>query len=143
MKKILLLIACVLVACTAKAADTPPYKEGPVISVTYIKVKPGQYDAYIKWLGTERKALYDAYKAAGLILDYRVYDAFPKKPSEPDLILTETYPNFAALDDFEKKTAAIDEKVAGSRAKSIAGAVDREKLREVLGGELIREVIPN
>lgn len=143
MKKILFLVSFALSAAWAYSAEPLPYTEGPVTEVSYIKVKPGMFDTYMKWLGTERKQLLEAEKQAGLIVGYKVFAAYPRNPHEPDLILTITFPNMAALDNLDAKEAPIAEKVMGSRDKATAAAIDREKMREVLGGELIRELITN
>jgi hypothetical protein len=40
-----------------------------------------------------------------------------------------------------EKTDAITRKVWGSLAKSDEAAIDREKMREILGGEVVQELI--
>ena len=142
MKRILILLASLLFTAGLYAADSAPYKEGSVVQVSYIKTKPGMFDAYVKWLGGDYKTLNEAYKKAGLILGYDIFVAQPRHSCEPDIILTITYPNMAALDNMDDKTAAIDEQVWSSRAKADAAAIDREKMREVLGSELVRQIIP-
>ena len=133
--------ALFLASTLALADDAPPYSEGPVTEVTYIKVKSGMFEDYMKWLATDRKRLMDEYKKAGIILDSKVYGAAARSPSEPDLILTVTYKNLAAMDNLEERTRAIDEKVVGSTKTANEGAISRDKMREVLGSEIIRELI--
>ena len=138
-----LLAAAVLLAAPALslADDARPYTDGPVINVSYIKIKPGMFEAYMKWVATERKTLMDEYKKAGIILDWRVYGAQAKGPHEPDLILTVTYKNMAAFDSLDDRQDAILAKVAGSLDKANAASIKREEMREVLGSELIRELV--
>jgi hypothetical protein len=133
--------AALFLTTTIALADDTPYSEGPVTEVTYIKVKSGMFDDYMKWLATDRKRLMDEYKKAGIILDSKVYGASARSPSEPDLILTVTYKNLAAMDNLEERTRAIDEKVVGSTKTANEGAISRDKMREVLGSEIIRELI--
>jgi hypothetical protein len=134
--------ALLMVISTQSIADEArPYTDGPVINVSYIKIKPGMFDAYMKWVATERKTLMDEYKKAGIILDWRVYGAQAKGPNEPDLILTVTYKNMAAFDGLEDRQDVILKKVAGSLDKATAASIKREEMREVLGGELLRELI--
>jgi uncharacterized protein YegJ (DUF2314 family) len=136
-------VACaslLLVSSAAIAADQP-YSEGTVTEVSFIKVKPGMFDAYMKWVATERKQLMEEQKKAGVILDYRVYGAEAHNPTEADIILTVTYKNMAALDNLDEKTEAIGNKVFGSQAKANEGTISREAMRTVLGSQLIRELV--
>ena len=82
----------------------------------------------------------EANKKAGLILDYNIYSATPRTPQDPDLLLTITYPNMAALDRNEE-AEALAEKTIGSMASQNQSAIDREAIREVLGSELVRKLI--
>jgi hypothetical protein len=137
------LVAAALVVSSAfvSAKDELPYVEGPVIEVSYIKIKPGMFDAYLKWLANDWKQLNDEYKKAGIILDAKVYSCTARSPHDADLVLTVTYKNMAALDNLDERTSAIDEKLWGSRQKANDATIDRGKMREVLGSELIRELV--
>jgi hypothetical protein len=144
MKSILskLLFSAVLVASAAlvSAKEELPYSEGPVVEVSYIKVKPGMFDAYMKYLATTWKEMNAELKKADIILDAKVFSCTARNPREPDLILAVTYKNMAAMDNLEERSAPIQEKVWGSRQKSNDASIGREKMREVLGSELIREL---
>ncbi len=143
MLKSSLLAAALVVASSsiAIAEEARPYTEGPVVNVSYIKVKPGMFDAYMKWVATERKALMEEYKKAGLILDYRVYSTEARGPRDPDIILTVTYKNFAALDGIDDRQDAVAAKLIPTRQKGNEMAIARESMREVLGSETIRELV--
>jgi L-rhamnose mutarotase len=132
-------VLCLLTAL-AVAQDVKPYKEGPVTEVSYIKVKPGHFNEYMRWLSTQYKQLMEANKKAGLIVGYAVYSAQARSPKEPDLILTVTYANMAALDRIEEGEA-LATKVMGSMSAQDKAFADRGAMREVLGSELIRELI--
>jgi hypothetical protein len=125
---------------TIVVADDRPYTEGPVTEVTYIRTKPGMLEEYLKWVATTRKQEMEEFKKAGIIQSYAVYTAYPRTPHEPDLILTITYKNMAAMDDLNAKTDPIDKKIWGSMESATKSSVDREKIREVLGSEIIREL---
>jgi hypothetical protein len=143
MKNTAKLIAGVLLAAFtlgAVAQDSPHYKDGPVTYVSYIKTKSGKFDDYVAFLDTQYKALMTANKKAGLILDFKVFSASPRRPGEPDVILSVTYPNMAALDRSDEADA-VSNKVIGNSAVQSKQFADRDAMREVLGGELIREMI--
>jgi hypothetical protein len=125
---------------TVLADDTKSYTEGPVTVVTAIRTKPGMFDAYMKWLDTTGKQIRDDQKKAGIILDYAVYSANPRSPHDPDLYMTITYKNMAALDGLDDRIEPLMKKIYASRDASNKASADRESLREILGTELIRKL---
>jgi len=140
LRSVLIGLAFSGIAATALADEGRVYQEGPVIEVSYIRTKPGKFDDYMKFLATTYRTLMEANKKAGLILDYNIYSATPRSPQDPDLLLTTTYPNMAALDRSEEADA-LAVKTIGSMASQNQSAIDREALREVLGSELVRKLI--
>jgi hypothetical protein len=128
-------------AVQASADDGRAYKEGPVTEVTYVKIKPGQFDNYMKWLDTHFKPENEEFIKAKIILGYKVYAQQARDPRDPDLILSITYPNMAALDNLEERTDAIVEKFEGNLDKQNQGFADRGSMREILGSKYIRELI--
>lgn len=139
-KAFALVLALASFACGAWAQSAKPYKEGSVVELSYIKIKPGRFDDYMKFLDTSYKQLMEENKKAGLITGYAVYSAQARSPQEPDLILTVTYANMAALDKIEEGEA-IAAKVVGSQDTQNKAFADRGAMREVLGTQLIRELV--
>lgn len=143
MKKIIAVlcaVAFVVVAADASAQEPKPYKEGQVVALSYIKIKPGKFDDYMAFLATTYKQLMEANKKAGLITGYAVYQATARNANDPDIILATTYANMAALDRIDEGEA-VAAKVMGSNAAQNKGFIDRGVMREVLGGDLIRELV--
>jgi hypothetical protein len=122
------------------ADDSKSYTEGPVTEVTSIRTKPGMFDAYMKWLDTTGKQLREDEKKAGLIIDYAVYSVTPRSPHDPDLFMTITYKNMAALDGLSDRIEPLQKKIWASRDAAAKASADRESLREILGTELIRRL---
>lgn len=94
----------------------------------------------MQFLSTTYRANMEAQKKAGLILGYRIFAKEARTPQDPDLILSVTYPNMAALDrtdEFE----AVSAKVLGNNAAQSKATIERGPMREVLGSELIRELV--
>jgi len=139
-RKLLLAVALFAVSATMYAQDVKLYREGAVTEITYIKIKPGRFDDYMKFLATTYRKLMDENKKAGLITGYNIYAATPKTPNEPDLILTTTYPNMAALDRIDE-AEAISARVLGSNEAQNKAMIERGPMRDILGGELVRELI--
>ncbi|MFT7776873.1 hypothetical protein [Roseateles sp.] len=136
----LLALALACASTLGWAQDAKPYRDGPVTEVSYIKVRPGRFDDYMQFLSTTYRANMDAQKKAGLIVSYNIFGKQARTPQEPDLILTVTYANMAALDrsdEFE----AVSAKVLGNSAAQNKATIERGPMRDVLGSELIRELV--
>ena len=141
-KKIALLAALASTLGTAAIADEArAYKEGPVSVISFIKVKPGQFDNYMKYLDSQYRPLMEEFTKGKVILGYKIYQGQAHNPHDADLILSVTYANMAALDNLNERTDAITEQLLGDRAKRNQKAADRESMREVLGTETIRELV--
>jgi len=139
--RLFLAILLLTFASSSFAQDEHAYTEGAVVAISYIKIKPGMFDAYMSYLQSTYKQIMEEQKKAGLVLNYGIYSAQARSPSDPDLYLTITYKNWATFDGLTAKSDAIQSKIWGSLAKSDAAAIDREKMREVLGGEVVQELI--
>lgn len=139
----LLLAATLACAFSAQvlAEDARAYKEGPVTEVTYVKIKPGQFDNYMKWLDSSFKGENEALMKANIITGYKVYGNQARDAHDADLILSVTYANMAALDNLNERTDAINEKFEGNLDKQNQGFADRGSMREILGSKYIRELI--
>ena len=140
MIRYLLLLSSLVLSLPANAQLGTTYNEGPVTEVTYLKIEYGHFDEYVDWLNSTWKPLNEAKKTAGLIIDYRVYTARPRKPEEPNVIFMITYPNMAAFDRrAEENEVAVE--MIGSAQEQDAARIARSAYRTRLGTELIREVI--
>jgi hypothetical protein len=133
-------LACVTGAAQAAPADEKPFTEGTVTDVSFIKVKDGKMMDYMSYLKGTWRAEHEAEKKAGLVTEYHIYSVTPRNPGEANVILTVSYPNYGALD----KTAEFDAiavKQEGSLKAADKGYADRGSMRDVLGSELVRELI--
>jgi hypothetical protein len=144
MAKALLLPICVAALAlsqNARAQDVRQYTEGPVTEVDYIHVEYGHFEEYIDWLNSTWKPTMEAFKKAGLIIDYKVLKLIPKSPDQPNISLNITFKNGAAA--FDKGVALEDvaKKVIGSTEVQNKARVGRNDYRRVLGIEYVRELI--
>ncbi len=71
----------------ALAQNDRQYTDGPVTEVNYIQVEYGHFPEYIDWLNSTWKPTMEAMKKAGLIIDYKVFQANPKSPDQPNIFL--------------------------------------------------------
>jgi hypothetical protein len=117
----------------AAVADDHPFTEGPVVNVSAIRTEYGKFDEYMKFLDTTWKASQEASKKAGYITGYKVISVEARGENDPDIYLVVYYKNWAALDGATAKADSIINQVVGSLATANQGAVDRGKIRRILG----------
>src|SRR5437016_11218726 len=98
----------------ARAQDERQYTEGPVTLVQEIAIEYGHFEEYIDWLNSTWKPTMEAFKKAGLIIDYKVLKLTPKSPDQPNIILWITFKNGAAALDNGVELEEVAKKVIGS-----------------------------
>ena len=145
MIKVLTLSMCLAassLSLNVGAQDVRQYSDGPVTNVTYIHVDYGNLEKYIDWLNSTWKPTMEATKKAGLIIDYKVFSFTPigYTSNQPNVILWITYKNMAALDKGAEEED-VARKVIGSTDFQNKARIGRNDYREVLGSELLRELI--
>jgi hypothetical protein len=145
MRKVLLttiLVATLLTAFPA-FAQNPNFDPGPVWRVTYYHLKPGQGDAFWKDFRENTKPIYEEFKKAGLISEYKVFtNPVTDHPDDWNVAISISYPNYAALDQIAAKGASIVNKHFGSREAALASGKKLDEVREVVASHLAREVVP-
>jgi hypothetical protein len=129
----------------AGAQDERGYTYGPVTEVDYINVEYGHFEEYMAWVTSTWVPTMEAAKKAGLIIDYKVFQASPKSPDDPNMYLEITFKNMAAyagdIGDGADAFEAVTEKVICSSACQDQARVHRNEMRKVLGTEVTRELI--
>jgi hypothetical protein len=137
------LFTAILLTASAAFAQSPNYDAGPVWRVSYYSIKTGQGDAFWKDFRENFKPIYDEFKKAGLITDYKVFtNPVVDHPQDWDVAVAIMYPNWAALDGLDAKGASIATKHYGTRDAMIEAGKKRADLREIVASHLAREVTP-
>src|SRR3954447_16645990 len=133
------------ISLDARAQGGPGYNLGPVTEVDYVHVEYGHFDEYMAWVTSTWVPTMEAAKKAGLIIGYKLFQASPKSPDQPNVYLEITYKNMAAyagdIGDQADAFEAVTEKVICSAACQNQARVHRNEFRKVLGTELTRELI--
>jgi hypothetical protein len=121
------------------------YTYGAVTEVDYIHVDYGHFDEYIAWVTSTWVPTMEAAKKAGLIIDYKVFQASPKSPDQPNVYLEITFKNMAAyagdIGDQADAFEAVTEKVICNSACQDQARVHRNEIRQFLGIEVTREIV--
>jgi len=117
------------------------YDKGSAWIVTRIDVKPGQYNAYMKWWRDTVLPRIEYGKKAGNVLSYHMLNNNNPRVGEPDLYVLVEYKNMAAIDQPFAYFEGMDKTLAGSfegRAKQTASG---RELSEFMGTSLLGEVV--
>jgi hypothetical protein len=122
-------------------AEDHPFTEGQVMQVSAIRTEYGKFDDYMKFLDTTWKATQEASKKAGYSTGYKVVTVEARGENDPDIYLVVYFKNWAALDGATAKADAIADQVEGSVAAANKGAVDRGKIRRILGSWTGQELV--
>jgi len=124
-------------------SQNPNYEVGPVWRVVYYQIKPGQGEAFWKDFRENLKPSYEALKKEGILKDYKVWtNVTTENAHDWDVALGLMFPNWAAFDESDAKTATIIAKHYGSREAMIEAGKKRNELREVVASKLAHEVMP-
>jgi hypothetical protein len=137
------LFAVTLLTSLPALAQNPNYDVGPVWRVTYYKLKPGQAEAFWKDFRENLKPGYEMVKKEGILKDYKVWtNVTTDSPGDWDIALGLMFPNWAALDQGDAKSATILAKHYGSREAMLEAGKKRNEIREVVASKLAHEVMP-
>jgi len=124
----------------AGLAQDKPYKEGSIWAVTFVKVKPGMFDTYIKDLSANRRPLMEQAKKEGLILQEKMLAGESAGREDFDLILMVEYKNWAAFDGLNDRFRTLAQKIVGSEDKQTQMMIKRTDVREIVGTKNMQEI---
>ena len=135
--------ACLGLVLTSRVAiaDEHAFTEGVVVNVSAVRTEYGKFDDYMKFIDTVWKASQEAAKKAGDVTGYKVITVEPRGADDPDIYLVVYYKNWAALDNSTAKGDAIVKQVEGSLEASNKAAVERVKIRRLLGSWTGQELL--
>ena len=136
-----LVLLVLIVGISVFAQVNRPYHNGSVLSIAFIRMKPGMETSYLNYLAGQWKTNQEASKKEGIILSYKVLSVEGHAPGEWNLMLMTEYKNLASMEGNEDKADALAQKVEGDDEKQRQGYRDRLEIREVMGDRLAREVL--
>lgn len=128
------------IAASSAFAQDKPYKDGPVWAVTFVKVKPGMFDTYIRDLAANRKPLMEQAKKEGLILSEKMLTGDSFVGEDFNLMLMVEYKNWAAFDGLGDKFRVMAQKIVGSEDKQQQMMIKRTDVREIIGTKNMQEI---
>jgi hypothetical protein len=137
-------LALMLCAAPAFAQQSPNTTPGTVTRVVLISIKPGHADAFWADVRQHLKPIYDEEKRQGLLTNYTVgTKSTLDNPNDWNVVLTLTYPNWAALDTFTSRADPITLAHYGSAANRTAAANARIEHAATVASFLVRDQTVN
>jgi len=128
-------------ALAAPAICQEHYIDGPIWRVTYFNVKPGKMGDSLKDIRANFSKVNAAAKAAGLIVDYKVYvNPTSTGPDDWEIATATLFKNWGALDGLTAQMEALTLKHYGSAEARQKANEARLDLWTVNSSNLAREV---
>ena len=116
------------------------YDNGSVWTVGYYDVKPGQFNAYMKFLKEVVIPRMDFRKRAGDVLSYRVLSVANPRDTDPDVLVLTEYKNMAVFDRGPTYFDDMDREMAGSLEARQGQMVQLREMTEPRGSLMAREI---
>ena len=139
--RLAVVVMCLSFVAATVATAQVPVKEGNVERVVLIHINAGRGDAF--WADMKKNTLpiWEAQKAAGLIVDYQWFvNQTTSSPNDWNVGYTLTYKNMAALDGLADKAYDIRIKHYGDQAAEQKVVDKRVDNAHVVSSYLIRDV---
>ena len=111
-----------------------------VYRITKVRILPGKSSDFYKVFAYAPK-IWEAEKAAGLLLDYKIMHSVNLEgPEKYDIVYILHYKNMAALDTLMEDVQPVVAKVYGTPENRAAMAKMQSETSEVVSSELVREI---
>ena len=139
--RLAVVVMCLSFVAAAVATAQVPVKEGNVERVVLIHINAGRGDGF--WADMKKNTLpiWEAQKAAGLIVDYQWFvNQTTSSPNDWNVGYTLTYKNMAALDGLADKAYDIRMKHYGDQAAEQKVVDKRVENAHVVSSYLLRDV---
>ena len=116
------------------------FDNGPVWTMSYIETKPAMFNDYMAYIAGPYRALQEAAKARGEVLDYKVLQVDSPRDGEANVILMVQFKNMAVFDRSLAQGERDNAAVFGSLGQSQQSQMKREDMRKLRGGVTLREL---
>jgi hypothetical protein len=137
-------LALTLTAAPALAQQSPNTTPTTVTRVVLVRIVPGHGDQFWADIRQHLKPIYDEQKRQGLLTDYSFgTKSTTDSPDDWNVVLTLTYPNWAALDTFQSRSDPITLAHYGSAANRTAANQARIQHGTIVASFLVRNQTVN
>jgi hypothetical protein len=134
-------VLCLSLVAISTASAQVPYKEGAVERVVLIHIMPGHSDAFMADIKKNVVPIWEAEKAAGLIVDYQMFlNSTRSSADEWDFGYSLTYKNMAALDGLPDKVFDLRMKHYGDQSAEQKVIDKRVENAHAVASYLLRDI---
>lgn len=135
------LLSALAAATPAAAQDYERnWEPGSVWAVSYVRTKPGQFNAYINDLSNVWRVFLDAQKEDGDVLSYKILSINSPRDGEANLLLLVEFKNMGVFDRGPAYFEELTDEIMGSQENLRSANIDRAALRDLMGGLVTREI---
>lgn len=117
------------------------FKSGSVWIVLFVRVMPGQDTTYFNYLADVWKKQQELLKQEGVVLSYKVMQTNQIHKDDYNVLVMTEYKSRASIDENQGKLDSVVRQVTGTDEVTMAAYRDRERVRRVFGGKIMREMI--
>jgi hypothetical protein len=123
----------------AAQPGSPNTTPGEVVRVTLVRIVPGHADAFWQDMRQHLKPIYEEYKKRGIITGYTVATkSTTEDPNDWNVVVTLSYPNWAAFDNLGQRTDPVTLAHYGTAAQRTAAGQARIQHGTIISSFLIR-----
>lgn len=116
------------------------WDDGTVWTIGKVDIKPGQYNAYMKYFKEVTIPRLEYGRRSGDIVSWKVMSVMNPRHGEPDVLVLTEFKNMAAFDRGPAFGEEMSRKLAGSLQARQAQQVQLRELAEPMGSVMAREV---
>jgi len=139
--RLAVVVVCVSFVAVSLANGQVPYNQGAVERVVLLKITPGHFDATMADFKKNVVPIWEAQKAAGLIVGYQMFlNQTTSGESDWDFGYSLTYKNMAALDGLPDKVYDIRMKHYGDQSAEQKVVDKRVENAHVVSSYLLRDI---
>ncbi len=137
-------LALAMFAAPALAQQSPNMTPTTVTRVVLVRIKPGHTDPFWADVRQHLKPIYDEEKRQGMLSNWSAATKPTQdSPEDWNVVLTLTYPNWAALDTFTTRADAVTLAHYGSAANRTAAGNARIEHVTIVANFLVRDQTVN
>ncbi|MES2904196.1 MAG: hypothetical protein V4696_08430 [Pseudomonadota bacterium] len=140
----MLIGAAALMTITVSApcvAQDSSMKPGSMWVAARIDVEEGQMENYRDYLTKVWMANQDYAKSQGWLLDYHVLQSVNPRDGEPNIILITRFADMPTAAESERRSEIMNKRMSQTDRAATAASGDRNKMREIMGSVLYREMV--
>ena len=143
MNKYMIGLAAMSVAFSAApaVAQQSSMKPGPMWTAARIAVEEGQMQNYMDYLTKTWMANQEYSKSQGWLLDYHVLQSVNPRDGEPNIVLITRFADMPTAAEADRRSDILNKRMSQDDHAAAAASGGRNKMRNLMGSVLYREMV--